>query len=152
MKLNMKEGCVRVSLSVCVCMCVPVGPVCLRGLVLAGGWQGRSVWVRMRECVWVCVGRRVGGARGALWGGVVGVGSWGAAVVQTVELIHLLICGFWTKTERDKTVERKCHTSSLWEAPKSPCHVWKTPLRVLFPCALSSGGSWLIALCTLWRI
>lgn len=56
MKLNMKQ----------VCVCVPVGPVCLRGLVLAGGRQGGGVLVCVRVCVRVCVGGRVGGAGGAL--------------------------------------------------------------------------------------
>lgn len=96
-------------------VCVPVGPMCLRGLVLAGGLQGRSMLVRMRVGVRVCVGGRVGRAGGALWGRVVGVGGWRAAVVQTVELIHFLICRLWTKTdterqrETDSSVLLKCH-------------------------------------------
>lgn len=77
---------------VCVCVCVPVGPVCLGSLVLAGGWQSGSVFMRVRVCVHVWVGRRIGGARGALRGRVVRVGGRRATVVQTVELIHLLIC------------------------------------------------------------
>ena len=80
---------------------VPVGPVCLRGLVLAGGRQSGSVLVRVRERVRVRVGGRVGGAGGALRGRVVGVGGRGAAVVQTVELIHLLICRLWTETDTE---------------------------------------------------
>lgn len=93
-------------------VCVPVGPVCLRGLVLGGGWQGWIVLVCMRECVrvwvrvWVrvrvCVGGRVGGTGGALWRRVVGVGGGRAAVVQTVEFIHFLICRLWTMTKRHR--------------------------------------------------
>lgn len=56
-------------------VCVPVGPVCLGSLVLAGGWQSGSVFMRVRVCVHVWVGRRVGGARGALRGRVVRVGG-----------------------------------------------------------------------------
>ncbi len=51
---------------VCVCVCVPVGPVCLRGLVLAGGLHGGIVLVCVGKRVRVCVGGRVGGAGGAL--------------------------------------------------------------------------------------
>lgn len=80
-------------------VCVPVGPVCLGSLVLAGGWQSGSVFMRVRVCVHVWVCRRVGGARGALRGRVVRVGGWRATVVQTVELVHLFICRLWTKME-----------------------------------------------------
>lgn len=59
----------------CVCLCIPVGPVCLRGLVLAGSRQGLSVLVCVSVCVRVCVGGWVGGTGGALRGGVVGVGG-----------------------------------------------------------------------------
>lgn len=100
--------------TVCVCVCWPVGPVCLRSLVLAGGGHRRRMWVweSMGVCVWVCIGGRVGGTRGALGGGVVGVGGWGAAVVQTVELVHLLICRFWEQKDRERQ-RSKCHTLFL---------------------------------------
>lgn len=86
----------------CVCVCVPVGPVRLRGLVLVGGRQGGSVLMCVRVRVRVCVGGWVGGAGGALRGGVVGIGGRGAAVVEAVELIYLLICRLWAEADRER--------------------------------------------------
>lgn len=139
-------------------VCVPVGPMCLRGLVLAG-WQGRSVLVCMRVCVRVRIGGWVGGAGGALWGRIVGVGGWGATVVQTVELIHLLIRRLWTK--RDTDWQKETQTGLFYQNPlfsdssliwrlRSCCHCWgkkrilshQKPTLFFLGCVVSVNWSW----------
>ena len=133
MKLDGKQACVCVC--VCVCVCIPVGPVRLRGLVLGGGRQGGSVLMCVRVRVRVCVGGRVGGAGGALRGGVVGIGGRGAAVVEAVELIYLLICRLWAEADRER--ERQADpfsenvtSSRLSDSPSVFLGAFKCPRRV----------------------